>query len=78
MEDQLRGKQQEVPWEEGRPGRVLSPAESLPSGLAYPRLTQCLPWSLQGLGYFQICFRFQFPLLLKPPQGRKKQTVILS
>lgn len=52
--------------------------KSLLSALAYPCLTQCLPWSLQGLGYFQICFHFQFPLLLKLPQGCKKQTVILS
>ena len=35
-------------------------------------------WSQQGLGGVQIYFHFQFPLLLKPPQGHRKQTVILS
>ena len=48
-------------------------AKPLPSGRA-----QGLAWSRQGLGCFQMCFHFQFPLLLKPPQGGRKQTVILS
>lgn len=47
--------------------------------IPHPRwLAQGLTWSQQRLGYFQICFHFQFPLLLKPPQGHRKQTVILS
>lgn len=50
--------------EVGSPGGFLGLARSLPSGLAHLGLVGCQAWYRQELGCFQICFHFQFPLLL--------------
>ena len=70
-----KGGSRKSPWEGGG-GPCW--AEALPSGWPTLSCAPCLAWSRQGLGSFQICFHFQFPLLLKPPQGHRKQIVILS
>lgn len=61
-----------APWKGLEPSRVAAIWPGLPPADPVSALVPA------GVGLLQICFRFQFPLLLKPPQGRKKQTVILS